>query len=82
MPVLDFVLARANAGHVRQVIVAGKTIVMDGAATGVDYPALMTELMAQLKSKLDPGDRWRATVQSLDAALKPFYLQGRHFGCG
>ena len=82
VPVLDFVLARANATHVRQVIVAGKTIVSDGVATGVDYPALMAELMAQLKSKLDPADTWRATVQSLDAALKPFYLQGRHFGCG
>lgn len=81
VPVLDFVLARATARHVSQVIVAGKTIVRDGVATGVDYPALKTELMAQLKGKLDPVDSWRATVQSLDAALKPFYLQGRHFGC-
>ena len=82
VPVLDFVLARANAGHVKRVIVGGKTIVADGVATGIDYPALMAEALAQLKSRLDPADSWRATVQSLDAALKPFYLQGRHFGCG
>ena len=82
VPVLDFVLARANAAHVKRVIVGGKTIVADGVATGIDYPALMAEALAQLKSRLDPADSWRATVQSLDAALKPFYLQGRHFGCG
>ena len=82
VPVIDFVLARATASHVKQVIVAGKTIVLDGVATGVDYPALMAELMAQLKANLDPADTWRATVQSLDASLKPFYLEGRHFGCG
>ena len=44
--------------------------------------ARMAELMAQFKAKIDPADTWRATVQSLDAALKPFYLQGRHIGCG
>ena len=81
VPVLDFVLARANAGHVKRVVVGGRTIVADGVATGIDYPALMTEMMAQLKAGLDPADTWRATVRSLDAALKPFYLQGRHIGC-
>ena len=82
VPVLDFILARANASHIKEVIVAGKSIVTNGSATGVDYPALLVELMAQLKAKLDPADTWRASVQSLDAALKPFYLQGRHIGCG
>ena len=82
VPVLDFVLARANAGHVKRVVVGGRTIVADGVATGIDYPALMAEMMAQLKAGLDPADTWRATVRSLDAALKPFYLRGRHIGCG
>ena len=48
----------------------------------VDYPALMAEALAQLKAHINPADTWRATVRSLDAALKPFYLQGRHYGCG
>jgi cytosine/adenosine deaminase-related metal-dependent hydrolase len=81
VPVIDFVLARANARHIKQVIVAGKTIVENGRAVGVDYDALMAEALAQLKAHLNPADTWRATVRSLDAALKPFYLQGRHFGC-
>lgn len=82
VPVIDFVLARASARHIRRVIVDGKTIVDDGRVVGVDYPALMAEALAQLKAHIDPADTWRTTVRSLDAALKPFYLQGRHFGCG
>ena len=82
VPVIDFVLARATASHVKQVIVGGNTIVCDGVATGVDYPALMAEMMAQLRAKLDRSGTWRSTVQSLDAAMKPFYMQGRHIGCG
>ena len=82
MPVIDYLLARATAANIKQVIVAGRSIVENGTVTGFDYPAHMTELMAQLKAKIDPADTWRATVQSLDAALKPFYLQARHIGCG
>ena len=82
VPVLDFVLGRASATHVRQVIVGGKTIVENGMATGIDYPEMMREALAQLKAKIDPADTWRSTVQSLDGAMKPFYLQARHLGCG
>ena len=82
VPVIDVILAHATAADIHQVIVGGRSIVANGAVTGVDYPALMSELMAQLKARIDPADTWRATVQSLDAALKPFYLQGRHIGCG
>jgi cytosine/adenosine deaminase-related metal-dependent hydrolase len=79
---LDFVLARANASHIRRVIVGGNTIVEDGKVLGVDYPALMSEMMAELRARLDSDDSWRGTVRRLDAALRPFYLQARHFGCG
>ena len=86
VPVLDFILARANAAHVKRVIVGGKTIVEDGKALGVDYPALMRALLEAWAAKIDARDSgpdsWRATVGALDAALKPFYLQGRHIGCG
>ncbi len=82
VPVIDYVLAHATAADIKQVIVGGRSIVENGVVTGFDYPAHMAELMAQLKAKIDTADTWRATVQSLDAALKPFYLQARHIGCG
>lgn len=46
MPVdpLDMLFARGNAGAVRDVVVAGRTVVRDGQVTGVDVPAIETEL--------------------------------------
>ncbi|MCS6766312.1 MAG: amidohydrolase family protein [Candidatus Protistobacter heckmanni] len=84
-PVYDAVLARAHAGHIERVIVGGRTIAKDGALTGVDFPALTAELLAQLRARLDEDAgsvrAWRAAVKRLDAALKPFYLDGGHMGC-
>lgn len=82
VPALDFILSRAHAGHVRHVIAAGRRIVEDARLTGIDHPALVAELQARLKASIAPGDPWRIAVRELDAALKPFYLAGRHMGCG
>jgi cytosine/adenosine deaminase-related metal-dependent hydrolase len=77
----DFVLARANTQHIKKVIVAGNTIVDNGQLTGIDYPSMMNELLAELRAKIDPHDTWRRTVQELDRALKPFYSGGHYLGC-
>ncbi|MES2537067.1 MAG: amidohydrolase family protein [Pseudomonadota bacterium] len=74
----DFVMSRASARHVSKVIVAGHTIVDNRRVTGIDYPSMMTALLAELRANLDPHDKWRQTVQDLDRALKPFYLHGHH----
>jgi cytosine/adenosine deaminase-related metal-dependent hydrolase len=79
--VFDFVLARATAHHVRQVMVAGKTIVQDGRLIGIDYSGLMNEMMAELRANINPDDTWRRTAQELDRSLKSFYLDGKHLGC-
>ncbi|MEC5384352.1 amidohydrolase family protein [Uliginosibacterium sp. H3] len=73
--ILDYVLARATATHIKRVIVSGKTIVDNGHVLGVDYPALMTDLMARLRSALDPADKWRASVRALDGELAQLYHQ-------
>jgi cytosine/adenosine deaminase-related metal-dependent hydrolase len=46
MPVdpLSLLFARGNASYIRDVIVAGRTIVADGRPTGVDLPAIENEL--------------------------------------
>ncbi|PAS91928.1 MAG: hydrolase [Candidatus Dactylopiibacterium carminicum] len=69
VPVPDFVLARATAGHIHQVAVEGRTLVHQGRVLGVDYPALMRELMSSLRAAL-PGDEvWRAAVRALNGEL-------------
>lgn len=77
----DYVMARANASHIRALIVDGERIVENGNITGIDYPELMRQMMEELRGRLKPDDAWPGVVRKLDAALKPFYLQGRHLGC-
>jgi cytosine/adenosine deaminase-related metal-dependent hydrolase len=79
--VFDFVLARATARHIRKVIVGGRTIVDNGQLTGIDYQAVMSEVLAELRGKIDQQDSWRRTVRELDVALKPFYQGKQHLGC-
>ena len=81
VPVFDFVLARANAQHIRRVIVAGKTIVADGVVLGIDHPALLREMLRECRDKLPQSEAWRATVQAMDQAFKPFYSGRHHLGC-
>lgn len=81
IPVLDFVLARAKANHIRRVIVAGKTIVADGVVLGIDHPLLMREMLQECRDKLHQNREWRHTVQAMHQAFKPFYSGRHHLGC-
>ncbi|WP_088348065.1 MULTISPECIES: amidohydrolase family protein [Rhodomicrobium] len=46
MPIdpIDLLFARGNSGCVREVVIAGRTVARDGQPTGIDLPALETEL--------------------------------------
>ncbi len=49
---LDLLFARTTARHIREVIVGGRSIVQDGRVTGIDFPAMRTELMDRLRAGL------------------------------
>ena len=49
VPPLELMLAKARQEHIKQVFVAGREIVHDGALTGIDLPALEAELLAALR---------------------------------
>ena len=49
VPAIELLLAKARQEHVKQLFVAGREIVRDGAVTGVDLPALEAELLATLR---------------------------------
>ncbi len=49
---LDLMFARGTARHIRDVVVAGRTIVADGRLTGVDLDAIHTELRARYRTNL------------------------------
>src|SRR5205823_4391442 len=49
VPPVELLLAKARREHVKQLLVAGREVVRDGALTGVDLPALEAELLATLR---------------------------------
>ena len=82
MPVdpLDLFFARGNASYVKDVVVAGRTIVRDGVPTGVDLPAMEKELRALYRKNV-------GTLGGFERAWKPFAAATEswfrtHCGCG
>lgn len=82
MPVdpLDLMFARASASHVREVVVAGRSVVRDGRVVGVDLPALEAELRARFRSQVGRYAGLDSAWPSFDAALRRWF-EGC-VGCG
>ncbi|WP_420227502.1 amidohydrolase family protein [Pigmentiphaga litoralis] len=73
---LDILLARAHAGHVREVYVGGRQVVADGRVITVDEARMRAELIAQVRASLEgnaPAARWKEVVGQLADDLGPFY---------
>jgi cytosine/adenosine deaminase-related metal-dependent hydrolase len=81
MPVdpMDFVFARANASHVAELIVAGKTIVRDGRLTGIDLDAVQEELRAMYRSRMAGKASFHAAWPQMEPAIAAFYRD--RMGC-
>lgn len=74
-------LHRATSRHIRRLVVAGRTILEDGALTGVDLPGIERELDAQVRHGAAEYLSWQATVAGLRDRLGAFYAAGLH-RCG
>lgn len=75
---LDLLFARATKRHLRELIVAGRSVVRDGSLTGVDLPAAQAELRDRFRAEM-PARRslWQA-LPDFEAALRRHYLR---LGC-
>ncbi len=73
VPAVELLLAKARREHVKQLFVAGREIVRDGAVTGVDLPALEAELLATLRKSLGTTADVRAAMPELRDALRAHY---------
>jgi cytosine/adenosine deaminase-related metal-dependent hydrolase len=65
----DLLFARARAEHVRELIVAGRTVVRDGKVLGIDLPALTNELMARFRSGLAANSTFATALVELERVL-------------
>ena len=66
---LDLLFARTNARHIREVIVAGRSVVRDGRVTGIDFPAMRDELMERLRSGLRENMVFASALGELERAI-------------
>jgi 5-methylthioadenosine/S-adenosylhomocysteine deaminase len=66
---LDLLFARTTARHIREVIVAGRSIVRDGRVTGIEFPAMRTELMDRLRSGLQENASLANALGELEGAI-------------
>lgn len=81
---LELLLARGHGGHVDEVWIGGRRVVMGGVLQSVDEPALKAELLAQTRSALAAQpefDRWRRTLVEMAEDLGPFYRRSAFTGC-
>jgi cytosine/adenosine deaminase-related metal-dependent hydrolase len=81
MPVdpLELMFARANRSHIREVIVAGRTIVSRGRVVGVDLDAARRELRATYRAGMASRTGFAAALPAFEAAVRNHYLQ--RLGC-
>jgi cytosine/adenosine deaminase-related metal-dependent hydrolase len=70
---INMLFSRATARHIREVIVAGRTIVRDGRVLGVDLPAVRHEVLSQMRSGMAKNATFISALSTLDEAVAHHY---------
>jgi cytosine/adenosine deaminase-related metal-dependent hydrolase len=76
---LDLLFTRAARRHVRELMVAGRTIVRDGQIIGVDIAAAHREMRDQFRAGLASRTGFRAALPAFEDAVRRHYA--RRLGC-
>jgi cytosine/adenosine deaminase-related metal-dependent hydrolase len=66
-------LTRATAGHVRELIVGGRTVVKDGTVTGVDAAAARAEVLSRMRQAMPGKAALAAALPLLERAIAKHY---------
>lgn len=70
---IQILFSRATSRHVKELIVAGRTIVVDGKAAGVDYPAAYREVIARMRAGMAANSALAQSMAALDRAMVSHY---------
>ncbi|HLX28372.1 MAG TPA: amidohydrolase family protein [Casimicrobiaceae bacterium] len=76
----DLLFARANARHIDELIVAGRSIARNGTVSGIDLPVLKSELVARLRASIASDSRFEETLRVLDHRMAMHY-DPQHASC-
>jgi cytosine/adenosine deaminase-related metal-dependent hydrolase len=75
---IDILQARATAGHVRTLIVGGRTVVDRGKVLGIDEASVTRELYREFALSASSLREMRPLLKRFQAAQRQFYLDGCH----
>jgi cytosine/adenosine deaminase-related metal-dependent hydrolase len=67
---LDLLFARATARHIKELIVAGRTVTRDGRVTGIDFAAMNEELHARFRHGIAQNAALAAALPHLERAVR------------
>lgn len=73
---VDLLFARARASHIRELIVAGRSVVREGRVLGIDHPALEADLLDRLRAGFEGQTPFREALRCLDGAVADHYAPG------
>ncbi|MGN6462816.1 MAG: amidohydrolase family protein [Pseudolabrys sp.] len=76
---LDLLFARAARRHIKELIVAGRTVVSDGRVLGIDLDAVHAELSAIYRAGLSKRMGLRQALPGFEAAIRRYYAP--RLGC-
>jgi hypothetical protein len=67
---LDLLFARSTARHIKELIVAGRTVVRDGRVSGIDLPAMNEQLLARFRHGIAENAMLAAALPHLERAIQ------------
>jgi cytosine/adenosine deaminase-related metal-dependent hydrolase len=70
---LDLLFARSTARHIKELIVAGKTIVRDGRILGIDHAAMNEDLLARLRHGIAENATLAAALPDLERVVRDHF---------
>lgn len=70
---LDLLFARSTARHIKELIVAGKTIVRDGRVLGIDHAAMNEELLARFRHGIAGNAMLAAALPDLERVVRDHF---------
>ena len=70
---LDLLFARSTARHIKELIVAGRSIVKDGRVLGIDLPAMNEDLHARFRHGIAGNATLAAALPGLERAVRDHF---------
>jgi cytosine/adenosine deaminase-related metal-dependent hydrolase len=71
---INMLFSRATARHMRELIVAGRTIVQDGRVPGVDLVSIRQEVLSRMRFGMAENATLLSALSALDQAVTRHYL--------